>query len=331
MHYNDWLPEFKSIYKDELKNFILFKRSNGYEYSENTIYEFLRLDKFFIMLDQDKIEITEEIVDKWIEYTKPNKNTTKQRRISNILNLSKFLIMKGYENVIIPSEQIFTKETFIPYIFTDDEINTLYSLLIAKVNKDSSNINHKTFYILFSLYYGCGLRKSEALDLTINDFNINERTLSIIKSKNNVSRYISLSDSIYNQLLKYIKFRNSIAKTNKLFINQEGQKYSEFLLYKTFHGLLLDANIKTSHNGKRPRLHDLRHTFAVNSLKVMQDKGFDLYVSLPLLSTYLGHKSIVETEYYLRLVLDEARKSVNKCINYTQQIYQDKELYNGEE
>lgn len=65
---------------------------------------------------------------------------------------------------------------------------------------------------------------------------------------------------------------------------------------------MLDAKIPPRKDGGRQRLHDIRHTFCIRALEQMQEKGFDLYTSLPLLSRYLGHKHITETEYYLRLL-----------------------------
>ena len=81
----------------------------------------------------------------------------------------------------------------------------------------------------------------------------------------------------------------------------KGKRYGESTLYSRFHQLLLDAKIPPRKDGGRQRLHDIRHTFCIRALEQMQKKGFDLYTSLPLLSRYLGHKHITETEYYLRL------------------------------
>ena len=93
------------------------------------------------------------------------------------------------------------------------------------------------------------------------------------------------------------------------------------MVTKFFHQLLNDAKIPLTYEGKHQRLHDLRHTFCIHTLKQMEEKGFDLYTSLPILSVYLGHKSIVETEYYLRLVKSENENIINKSKNYTKNLY----------
>ncbi len=66
---------------------------------------------------------------------------------------------------------------------------------------------------------------------------------------------------------------------------------------------LKKAGIPYIGNGEGPRIHDFRHTFAVNSFKQMLDTGIDIYVALPILSTYLGHKTIYATERYVRLTM----------------------------
>ena len=73
--------------------------------------------------------------------------------------------------------------------------------------------------------------------------------------------------------------------------------------------------------GSVPRLHDLRHTFCVRALEQMEAKGFDLYTSLPMLSTYLGHRRITETEYYLRLMESHFSGILNKVEKYSPNLY----------
>ena len=94
-----------------------------------------------------------------------------------------------------------------------------------------------------------------------------------------------------------------------------------------YHQLLKDAHIPTRYDGKRQRIHDLRHLFAIKSLKQMEDKGFDLYIYLPILSVYLGHKHITETEYYLRLIKNEEATITKKTSEYLQRLYKQKEEY----
>lgn len=70
-----------------------------------------------------------------------------------------------------------------------------------------------------------------------------------------------------------------------------------------------------------PRIHDWRHTFVVKSFKQMIDSGMDMYTSLPILSTYLGHKSIYSTEKYLRLTMSLYKYIEDKCRKQMEDIF----------
>ena len=85
------------------------------------------------------------------------------------------------------------------------------------------------------------------------------------------------------------------------FAHKDGSPFNKSTVYKRFRRVLWASGI--SHGGKDygPRLHDVRHAFSVHSLKMQADKGIDLYCALPVLSTYLGHKSVKATDGYVRL------------------------------
>lgn len=331
MKSKDWIPDFNSKFKNELKNFIIFKRSNGYKYGENNCYRLLELDKFFISLNTNDLTISQEVVDKWMmQCNEKNKKVTKAKYFTAISTFCEYLRLNGYENVIQPeSPKLKFKSEFIPYIFKDEEIKNIFKNLKDKLNK-SNDLDNNCFYILITLYYCCGLRRSEALNLAINNYDDINKTITIIDGKNNISRIVCLTDSICCLINNYLKIRKN--NGNYLFITNNGKRYNEKKLYYVFHKLLLEVKIPVRYDGKRQRIHDLRHTFCVNALKQMQSKGFDLYTSLPLLSVYLGHKSIVETEYYLRLIEKEAENISEITVNYLQNLYNKKgEFYHGDE
>ena len=323
---NSYIPEFHSHFKKELKDFIFYKRSSGYAYNKDTCDGLLRLDKFFVSLNTEEKIINQDIVDEWLLWCKSsNKEDTKSKYFSNISKFCKYLRIMGYENIIQPEScNITYRSNFIPYIFSKEEINKMNKILLNKININEFN-NLTTFYILFNLYYCCGLRRSEALNLKLKHFNRDDKTLLIENSKNNTSRIIPLTDKLFDLLSNYLDIRNS--ELEYIFISERNKKFNEQYVPKLFKRLLEEANIPLTYEGKHQRLHDLRHTFSVHTLKQMEEKGFDLYTSLPILSAYLGHKSIVETEYYLRLVKSENENVINKSKNYTKNLYGKKDKF----
>ena len=86
---DDWIPEFNSIFKDELRDLLIYKRSNGYKYGKTKAYKLLALDKFFIKINLKKKYITQDIVDLWLqECPSDSAKTTKAKYKTNItLNL----------------------------------------------------------------------------------------------------------------------------------------------------------------------------------------------------------------------------------------------------
>ena len=325
MSYN-CIPEFKSQFKNELRNFIIYKRSNGYIYGQDICCGLSQLDRFFLSLNTEDKIINQDIVDKWLLCCKDtNKDVMKGRYFCNISKFCNYLRMMGYKNVIQPEHKnIFYRSNFIPYIFSKEEISKMNKVLLSKTNINEFN-NFTTFYLIFNLCYCCGLRRCEALNLKLKDFNENDKTILIENSKNNTSRIIPLTNELYELLSHYINIRNS--KLEYIFISEQSKKFNEQYVPKLFKRLLEEANIPLTYEGKHQRLHDLRHSFSVHTLRQMEEKGFDLYTSLPILSAYLGHKSIVETEYYLRLVKSENENVINKSKNYTKNLYGKKDKF----
>lgn len=328
MHSKDWIPTFISPLKHEFEELIKFKRSQGYVYGEPACYRLKELDTYLDSLNHENPYIDQEVYDNWMKLNESVSKSTKAKYHVAISTLCDFLRMKGYEGFIQPeSPNLKFKSEFIPYIFSNEEINRMFDVLINGIKKEPDNIHLKTFYILICLYYSCGLRKMEALNLKIKDYDKESKVITILNGKNDVSRIIPLSESMNNQLMKYVSSNRYENDEDYIFVGNKSKVYSEYLLYKNYHQLLTEASIPVRYDGKRQRIHDLRHTFCVKSLKQMEEKGFDLYTSLPILSIYLGHAHITETEYYLRLVQKEAEDVAKRAKHYIVGLYDKKDEF----
>ena len=302
---------FISIFKDEFNEYVKYKKSMGYDYSKYVINTYVRLDKYFNDNNLTKKEITEELYDNWLIKRENESNNTHAIRYTAIRQFCTYLIQNNYQNIYYSDEyNIKYKKEFIPHIYTDDEIVNIFKL--------SSNID-LTFEVIIKLLYSTGLRISEALNIEIYNVNLKNNQISIINSKNNVSRIIVMSNSMSNKLKEYID--SKIYFDTKYIFSSKGRKYSYKRVRINYCKILDSLGIKA-------RIHDLRHTFAVNSLNQMVEKGYDIYTSLPLLSQYMGHKRIESTEYYLRFIdkyYDDITNSVN---NYYGNIYPTFEVSN---
>ena len=121
-----------------------------------------------------------------------------------------------------------------------------------------------------------------------------------------------MSQSLTNVLKQYYDCcRSNADRQDYFFAKRNGTKCSSDTIYKKFREILYRAKISHGGKGFGPRVHDFRHLFSVHSLAKMADQGLDLYYCLPLLSKYLGHKSLAVTDQYVRLTADMYPKLIN--------------------
>lgn len=321
------LVNFKSIFKDEFIEFVKYKRLSGNEYNEKTYRKFIDLDNFFKEENLIEKKITLDIIEKWLNKNPNNSEITKSIRYNTITAFSKFLITKDYKNIfIIPENPYHSRCLFIPYIYSKEEISRIFNILSTNKN----NNNGLLLYTCISILYCCGLRIGELINLKLKDFNYENNTLIIEKGKNDVKRLIPLNTTLYNLLKEYISYNIYTSNNDFLFKNKVSRNHIYNLIRINFKDIMKNAGIQYISKNKLPRLHDLRHTFAVHTLDNMLEHGFELYQCLPTLSVYLGHKSVYETEYYLRLTERNFNDFTNKIFNYTSNIYERKDrIYNG--
>ena len=269
-----------------------------------------------------EVAITREMYESYTRRKPNEKETTTQKRQSAIRGFSNYLIMRGYENIYngYDDTRIF-KRDFIPYVFSEDETDRMFNVLIDACRNNRCHKND-TFFAIMSLYYCCGFRKSEVQNLLVRDVDLQIGKITILGGKNDVSRINIVSGSLRTLLQEYHnKYSISAMPEDYFFHGVKSKKCNDDFLYKRFQQLLTDAEIPPRANGDRQRIHDLRHTFCIRALEQMQRKGFDLYTSLPLLSIHLGHKHITDTEYYLRMLDEHFDGILQKSTDYIPNLY----------
>lgn len=313
--------KYKSIFKNELYSFIEYKKSLGYKYNSITLIN--KFDVFCFNKNLNSKIISQDLYEEWIAKKDNESNNMCLRKYCFIKNFTRYLIMNDYENIYYNDEyRIKDNSKFIPHIFNEDEINLIFKELKTwNIKTYDSNDKHN-FIFLFTILYCCGLRISEALNIKFEDINIKNKTLRILDSKNFKSRIIPVSNQLNIQMEKFIK-SNSISKGQYLFQNKNGDKYNYNKIWDIWKKILNNCNFDTDTN--KYRIHDLRHHFAINCLNQLETRGYDIYVSLPLVSKYLGHSSIKETEYYLRLTKNYRDKIIKQTDEYIGNILVDVE------
>jgi len=220
----------------------------------------------------------------------------------------RFAMGRGYvSSSPLPEKLPRPSRIFTPYIYSPDELRRLLDAT-EKCVSHRTKLQSPTLRTMLLLLYGAGLRIGEALRLTPQDVDLDNGLLTIRESKFYRTRLVPVGNRLTSILLAYEKQRSrwgySSGKVEFFLVTRHGQPVTRSLAERTFCRLRALASIHR-HDGARyqPRLHDLRHSFAVHRLVTWYREGADVQ-QLPQLSTYLGHIHISATQRYLTMTPD---------------------------
>jgi integrase len=149
------------------------------------------------------------------------------------------------------------------------------------------------------------MRVSEAINLKVRDVDLEQGVIRINDAKFDKERLLPIHDALLIQIKQYSKkVLTFVGNDSPFFPNAQKGHYSPGGIYSMFRERLWAAGISHGGKGNGPRVHDLRHTFAVHCLRRAVFNGDDLSVTLKYLSVYLGHSDTLSTQAYLRLTAD---------------------------
>jgi site-specific recombinase XerD len=209
-----------------------------------------------------------------------------------------------------------------PYIYSRDELQRLLDpAAVASSRRGAVQLNAVTFRTLLLLLYGAGLRFSEATRLTLADVDLAEDVLTIRATKFYKSRLVPIGPQLATVLANYIPLRRrgglAQGETSFLLANQDGTQLASSTVQAAFDALRHIAGIHEKTSGCRvPRLHDLRHSFAVHSLTAWYRQGADVQRLLPVLSSYLGHSDLEGTKVYLSMTPELLQQAALRFARY---------------
>lgn len=295
----------EGVFTPYILSFIQYKRSCGLQYEDSAECTLRMIcDKLNQYQIESPPELTKEMVENLAAKRIDETYATQCRRITYLRQLAIYLNKISITAYIIPVQQKpKDNRAFVPYLLSDLEIEKMF--VVADNLSPIVRYPHyqKVYPVLLRLLYATGLRTSEALNLKHRSFDKINNTLLIENSKKGKTRCIPLSTSISNALTKYISCRFGEVSDFEgyIFAAPDGGRYSRGAVRSTIINIFKTAGIPTTVSEHHARVHDLRHLFAVKAMEKMKAEGVDLYCAMPLLSVYLGHKGLRETEKYLWL------------------------------
>jgi integrase/recombinase XerD len=303
----DWAC--RSFLKKPIADYLAIQRALGRKYKPHE-YTFRGLD-FFVTGHYPKVKtFTAAMFAEWAAGLHTISPTTARARM---LYVRKFCchLARSYPTAFIPDLRKFPKELphQAPYLLSESEVARLLvatSTLRATRNKP---LHPQTIRLAFLLLYCCGLRRGEVLRLRLADIDTDEMVLRINQTKFYKSRLVPLSPSVADELRTYLTHRR---RTNMPmepeaplvwngYPRRNGQAFAltSAPFWANWQRVCRCAQV-FDHRGRPPRIHDLRHSFAVEALRRGYSNGQNAQALLPRLARYMGHSGVQFTHYYLK-------------------------------
>jgi integrase/recombinase XerD len=283
--------------------YVTFKRSLGMRFRTESVI----LNAFCrVMGNIDVTQVSPNSVQNYLTGTGPI-TAFWHRKFEALSGFYRYVVSRGHIS-LSPLPTILPKRPapFQPYIYTHDEYRTLVEVTQVLDKSPRCQAQPATFRTLLLLLYGTGLRISEALSLTLTDVDLSARLLTIHNTKFFKTRWVPIGPQLSTVLVVYAKVRRQLprpARNESTFLaTRSGTALTRGMAERIFRLLCEHAGIHRTDGGRfQPRLHDIRHTFALNRLISWYREGADVQHLLPCLSTYLGHVDVTATQRYLTM------------------------------
>jgi integrase/recombinase XerD len=190
-----------------------------------------------------------------------------------------------------------------PYLYSDEEIARL--IQAARKLPSPLGLRAATYATLFGLLAVTGMRMSEPIALDHDDVDLTRGILTVRRTKFGKTRIVPVHASTLEALRRYRELRDRLcprAQTRSFFLSERGTHLTVWCVRWTFVRLSRQIGLRGPDDSHGPRLHDLRHRFAVQTLLGWYREGLNVEQHLPELSAYLGHVHVNDTYWYISAV-----------------------------
>jgi integrase/recombinase XerD len=242
------------------------------------------------------------------------------RKHEVLVGFYRFAISRGY-CAVSPLPTLVPKRppAFVPYIYSHEELRRLLKAT-SVCEHPCCKVRAYTYRALILLLYGAGLRIHEALALSLNDVSLSTALIQIRETKFYKTRLVPIGPDLVNVLTRYANQRkedHSAQPDHPFFVCRNGNAIKPWTPDLIFSRLRRRAKVERHDGGRfQPRLHDLRHSFAVHRLISWYRQGADVQRLLPKLATYLGHVNVAATQRYLTMTPELLREASQRFERY---------------
>jgi len=284
-----------------LDEYLNIRRALGFKLrDEGTV-----LPQFLLFLGKkDASFITTDLALRWATQPENVLPAHWARRLSMVRVFARFHSAVDPRTEIPPQDLLpFRYRRKPPYIYDDGEIS---QLLEASSHLQSAiGLRASTYSALFGLLAVTGMRVSEPIALNRRDMDLLRGILTVRLTKFGKSRLIPVHLSTVEKLAEYSQLRDRLfspPRCPSFFVSEQGTRLTHWSVRWTFVKLSHEIGLRDAHDSHGPRLHDLRHTFAVKTLLRWYQAGVDVERHMPELAAFLGHSHVNDTYWYISAV-----------------------------
>ncbi len=293
---------FRSGLASVMNEFVAFKRSEGYDYGGG-FCALRHFDRFLLRCGFAGPELTHDILSRYAASVRHLAPNTQYWRLVSARLFARWLRRLAPGSAII--ENLGVKRPALPryYLYSRAELTSLIQSARQMDETKSGPRQPRCLATLVGLLYVTGLRIGEALALNVGDIDLAAGRLTVRRGKLGKARNVALSPSAVAALERFLTTRPGWGPAGcdaPLFFNTHGGRLGYSTVSKSFRSLLRQCKTGIDAS-QRPRLHDLRHSFACDCLRKWYGEGVDVNVKLPILSTAMGHVHINDTQLYLHV------------------------------
>lgn len=264
-----------------------------------------RLDDFVEFIERlGQPTITTVLAVEWATLPKDVHPLCWNHRLGMVRGFARYLLAIDPATEIPPMDLLPAhQQRLAPFIYSEQEIAALMRAAGRLECSRKSPLRATTYETLIGFLAATGVRIGEALGLDREDVDLAAGVMTVAAKQ--ARREVPLHDSTTEALADYARRRDRqwpVSTTDAFFVSGAGKRLSGTSIRATFGELIAKVGLNGAGHRLRPRLHDLRHTFAVHTLVDWYRGDEDVDHRLPELSTYLGHKTPVSTYWYLEAV-----------------------------
>lgn len=300
--------------KEMTEAYIAYRRSIGEKYKTGATM--LRCFAKHMGETTDSMEISVDTCTAFLYGQEMNVTPSWFLRYSALKWMFDWAVVRGYMcSVPLPEEKPKALEHMRPYIYTKTELRALFAAALT-YQKNRSKTPPECIQMMLKLTYCLGLRIHETAALRIKDIDMEGRYALVRESKFYKTRVLPFNGTVAGMLARFLAWRKDegyeCEADSPLFPDKNGQPIDVDTVRRSFQRIRDVAGIVRNDGSQyQPRLHDLRHTFAVHRLTSWYREGKDVQRLICHLSTYLGHDKVSHTSVYLTMT-DSLLREANK-------------------